>query len=123
MTTENNKSPTQLSAERRMYGCTGAELRDMFEKPQFGTQPPMFVMSILSDAQEAILHGDADLARQYINRAKFGVATYLDQIPQIPRKGERVRPEGCTCVQFVDGYPHAFDCKLAIESRQEGAKP
>jgi hypothetical protein len=31
----------------------------------------MLAMSILSDAQEAMVHSDNETARQYINRAKF----------------------------------------------------
>lgn len=69
-----------------MFGCTEALLRKMYEQTPVG--PGMMVMSILSDVQElmfSVAEGDTsgqtgerlELARQYVNRAKFGVTEYL----------------------------------------------
>ena len=55
-----------------MYGCTHHDLVCMMNNPMnFRNGHYMLAMSILSDAQEAMVHGDNETARQYINRAKF----------------------------------------------------
>jgi len=61
---------------RDMYGCTHAELVSMMNNPMnnpmnFRNGHFMLAMSILSDAQEAIVHNEKNMARQFINRAKF----------------------------------------------------
>ena len=50
-----------------IYGCTQLDMEDMLHEDM----PCMLAMSILSDAQEAMVHSDNETARQYINRAKF----------------------------------------------------
>lgn len=75
--------------EITMFGCTVDELRIAFEgsSDRIGG-PAMLVMSILSDSQELIAtvaEGDSsghtgerlELARQYINRAKYGLMEFL----------------------------------------------
>lgn len=56
-----------------MYGCTKDDLDSLiaeFTEPYMGGKS-MLAMSILSDAQERIAVGHGDIARQYINRAKY----------------------------------------------------
>jgi len=56
-----------------MYGCTKADLDGLIaeaDEPYMGGRS-MLAMSILSDAQERIAVGHGDIARQYINRAKY----------------------------------------------------
>jgi hypothetical protein len=58
-----------------MYGCKHDDLLSMmnnYPNPMnFRNGHFMLAMSILSDAQEAMVHSDNETARQYINRAKF----------------------------------------------------
>ena len=59
-----------------MYGCSKEELLEVCEDSQ---QPymgglSMLAMSILSDAQECIAIGRNNMARQFINRAKFVIS-------------------------------------------------
>jgi len=55
-----------------IYGCTHADLVSMMNTPmKYRNEHFMLAMSILSDAQEAMVHSDNETARQYINRAKF----------------------------------------------------
>ena len=56
-----------------MYGMPKEwldELVDDWQEPLMGGLQ-MLAMSILSDAQERIALGHGDIARQYINRAKY----------------------------------------------------
>ena len=55
-----------------MYGCTQDDLGQMMANPinRMGGIY-MLTLSILSDAQEAMAHGDNETARQFINRAKY----------------------------------------------------
>ena len=60
-----------------MFGASSADIRDMVETSIYRIASEelhadaMMVMSILSDAQEVMAHGDVETARQYINRAKY----------------------------------------------------
>ncbi len=65
-----------------MYGCETADLDTMISEAIItktftgtpinkGRDLSMLAMSILSDAQHVMEHGDTDTARQYINRAKY----------------------------------------------------
>lgn len=65
-----------------MYGCDTADLDTMISEAiitkTFTGTPinkerdlSMLAMSILSDAQHVMEHGDTDKARQFINRAKY----------------------------------------------------
>lgn len=73
--------PTSATAPNGdlMFGCTEEYLRDIFDGAI--ASRPMMVMGILSDAQEAMMSGDIEGARQMINRAKFGIAEYLTTKP------------------------------------------
>ena len=63
--------------DHNMFGASSADIRDMVETSIYRLASVdlhadgMMVMSILSDAQEAMAHGDVETARQYINRAKY----------------------------------------------------
>lgn len=77
-----------------MFGCSEGMLRAMYEgrtpwgDPLPGIDPALMVISMLSDVQElmsGVAEGDSsgqtgerlELARQIVNRAKFGVLEYL----------------------------------------------
>ena len=73
--------------EVRMYGCTVEQMREAVEESltfRF-SGAAMYVMSMLSDAQEMTAHdigGQFDLMviedqRQLLNRAKWILATYI----------------------------------------------
>lgn len=80
----------QERREVRMYGCTVEQMREAVEESltfRF-SGAPMYVASLLSDAQEMIAYGPYDsdtLAnimedqRQLLNRAKWILATYVMQ--------------------------------------------
>ena len=54
--------------EIKMYGCTR---EDLDTPPLFPVRKRMRIMQILSDAQEEIARGNSEIARQFINRAKY----------------------------------------------------
>lgn len=73
-------SLSQQEREQRdvsMFGASSEDIRDMVETSIYRITSEelhadaMMVMSILSDAQEVMAHGDVETARQYINRAKY----------------------------------------------------
>ena len=73
-------SLSQQEHEQRdvsMFGASSEDIRDMVETSIYRITSEelhadaMMVMSILSDAQEVMAHGDVETARQYINRAKY----------------------------------------------------
>lgn len=78
----------QQQKEIRMFGCTEAEMREAVEQSltyRF-SGAAMYVMSMLSDAQEMVSYGPYDgdtLAniledqRQLMNRAKWILSTYV----------------------------------------------
>jgi hypothetical protein len=77
-----------LRQELDMFGCSIEALRAAYADSFTMAGPALLVMSILSDVQEimaSVAEGDSsgatgerlELARQYINRAKFGVTEYL----------------------------------------------
>ena len=84
------RTPEQRALwERQCYGCTEADLDRTLERSIGGGI--MLAMSILSDAQEIIAadnnrenggdvsEADANIARQYINRAKYLLNGYRKQ--------------------------------------------
>lgn len=68
-----------------MFGISTEQLQDMVETSIYRRLGPladvqgdvMLAMSILSDAQECMAHGDTETARQYINRAKYVLNYYV----------------------------------------------
>lgn len=88
MTVRYAEMTEQQKREIRMYGCTEAEMREAVEQSltyRF-SGAAMYVMSMLSDAQEMVSYGPYDgdtLAniledqRQLMNRAKWILATYV----------------------------------------------
>jgi len=73
-------SLSQVERDQRdhsMFGASSADIRNMVETSIYRIASEelhadaMMVMSILSDAQEVMAHGDVETARQYINRAKY----------------------------------------------------
>ena len=58
-----------MENEIKMYGCTKADLIEMLED-SIGSYE-MLAMSIMSDAQHVMAHGDTETARQFINKAKW----------------------------------------------------
>jgi len=56
----------------RTYGVDTDVLDELIHNPMTKiTGLDMLVMSILSDAQHVLEHGDYDTARQFMNRAKY----------------------------------------------------
>ena len=87
MTVRYAEMSEQQKREVRMYGCTQAEMREAVEESltfRF-SGAAMYVMSMMSDAQEMVAHGPYDgdtLAniledqRQLLNRAKWILSTF-----------------------------------------------
>lgn len=81
--TSNAPSAPTIGDSDRMFGLPAGKndagtyetLRTIFEGATASRD--MMVMGILSDAQEAMMSGDIEGARQMINRAKWGIAEYL----------------------------------------------
>ena len=64
-----------------MLGCTEAQMREAVEESlSFRFRGPSFMAaSLMSDAQEEIVRGLSEDARQTLNRAKWILFTYCDQ--------------------------------------------
>lgn len=71
--------------ERAMYGQT-IEDTERWYNHRLGS-PVIYIMGILSDAQECIEQGDRETARQFINKAKYLMDKHLQ-----PKPGERDLP-------------------------------
>ena len=65
-----DKQPREL----QMFGYTQAAL-DAMDERALG-HPMMRIMSILSDAQEVLAHGETDRARQMMNVAKYLISKH-----------------------------------------------
>ena len=67
--------------EIECYGLTREDLRDMVESSlTFQTVGyHSVIMGMLSDAQDAMLNGNNELARQLINQAKWVLLTYREK--------------------------------------------
>jgi hypothetical protein len=63
-----------VEAQTMMFGCMIQDIRDLIS--QSCTDAHHIALSLLSDAQEQMLHGAMLEARQTINRAKFIISTY-----------------------------------------------
>jgi len=64
----------------KMFGCNKQAMAEL-PKQAFGVDiegVTMLTMSILSDAQHVLAHGDAETARQYMNKAKFLLGAISD---------------------------------------------
>jgi len=57
--------------DESMFGCSTEELDQMVEDYEYLNEFNMLAMSILSDAQEEIERGNGEIARRYINKAKY----------------------------------------------------
>ena len=84
-------SEEQLTNERRCYGTTIADLTYQYERAAERGSPDIYVMSILSDAQEVLHFGGADgpeTARQWMNKAKYLIGRYgtFSAEPTDPRR-------------------------------------
>lgn len=80
----------QTLAERKfkMYGCDIDEFVESVKQSAFSVRAskdriPMAIMSILSDSQEMMAHGDTESARQYINRAKYLLSQTTDEMKML----------------------------------------
>lgn len=69
----------QIAIQQNMYGCTEETLEKSINEAQekWMTDPAMYAMSVLSDAQEMIERGMNEQARQAINRAKYVISEKL----------------------------------------------
>ena len=79
-------SLSQTERETRdvsMFGMSSMKLREMVDNSMYRLLPAdaggdvMLTMSMLSDAQEVMVHGDTETARQYINRAKYVLSYFV----------------------------------------------
>jgi hypothetical protein len=61
--------------EKEMYGCTVESMKKAIEGRHVNL--PMYIAGILSDAQE-VAGFYPDVARKYMNKAKFYLFTYMD---------------------------------------------
>jgi hypothetical protein len=57
--------------EMQMFGMTKDEVISQYEDEAFEGIGHVYIMGILSDAQECILMGHNESARQFINKAKL----------------------------------------------------
>lgn len=61
----------------KMFGCyreyIDADLNDCIGPKE------MYAMSILSDAQHVLDHGDSETARQFMNKAKYVMSVVLEE--------------------------------------------
>lgn len=73
------KNQTLLKRQLSMFGCYEQDIREGCHD-----RPSMYVLSVLSDAQELIALGEKERARQLINRAKFVIHEYAKFV--IPTK-------------------------------------
>lgn len=93
MTVRFSEMPETQRREVRCYGCTVAEMREAVEESltfRF-SGPVMYAMSLMSDCQEMLAHGNGQMGisgapkidlmiaedvRQALNRAKWILSTY-----------------------------------------------
>ena len=77
---------SQTEREQRdvsMFGILSADLRNIAETSLYRAVSgekhgdALLAMSILSDSQECMSHGDTETARQYVNRAKYIINHYI----------------------------------------------
>lgn len=61
-----------ISREMKMYGCYREDIDAELEECMGSKE--MYAMSILSDAQHVLAHGDAETARQFMNKAKYVIS-------------------------------------------------
>jgi len=74
--------PTEEETEKHQHDMFGGLNQDQIrehvqDKDTFGKL--MYAMSVLSDAQEEVARGNAEVARQYINRAKFIISEEMQK--------------------------------------------
>ena len=56
------------AAQIQCYGCTQQHILNDLGNTPF---PHIYIMGVLSDVQEAMRRGEHEMARQWINKAKF----------------------------------------------------
>ena len=73
------KTRIKQDREREMYGCLITDFKESIEESfTFKmTGPAMIAMSLMSDAQEEMMHGQTETARMTINRAKWILSEYI----------------------------------------------
>jgi hypothetical protein len=59
----------------KMYGCYCEDIDAELEECMGSKE--MYAMSILSDAQHVLAHGDAETARQWMNKAKYVISQVM----------------------------------------------
>jgi len=59
----------------KMYGCYAKDIDAELEECMSSKE--MYAMSILSDAQHVLAHGDAETARQWMNKAKYVISKVM----------------------------------------------
>ena len=70
--------------DESMFGCSTEELDQMTERYEYVGEFNMLAMSILSDSQEEMGRGNAETARQYINKAKYIMGKQHSKLRNLP---------------------------------------
>lgn len=97
-----------LEWQMQCYGCSEESLRKQVEgslsvKIEGAGGYGMVAMSLLSDAQEVLEHGDPEKARQYINCAKWVISNYWMQ-------GDKKKPDDTAFQALLNKkMPDPFD--------------
>lgn len=76
------KTAEQQAWDLQCYGCSELELRQIVANDvgrHLTGNFNMLIAGILSDAQQVLEFGDAETARQYMNRAKYIIFNYLSK--------------------------------------------
>lgn len=69
----------------KMYGCESEAIIEAMSRYD-GQETMMLAMSILSDAQMEMSMGNTEIARQYMNRAKFVISKDKDRFQPHPAR-------------------------------------
>lgn len=62
--------------ERECFGCTIDDMKSSIDEAVVYTDYHMIAMSMMSDAQEAMVRNQNEHARQLLNRAKWVLSNY-----------------------------------------------
>lgn len=75
------------ASEKEMFGCTLAEVDQIMSRFLYLDEFHMLAMQMLSDSQEMLERGQAETARQFINRAKYVMSRYYAQLRDVKISG------------------------------------
>jgi hypothetical protein len=92
---DTKKRSPEEERQIHMFGCTVAQMvnEPLFTNMKDPSEVILYAMSILSDTQETLAHGNAEQARQFINKSKYFMSEARDLLRQ-PRESEELEIEG-----------------------------